>query len=271
MCNQIRAEFYKVWRRRETYILLGIIVLLITAVVLLLWYVQGQNASSDDPIDFNIIFAIMILPSAFTAGLFMLPWGVQVAFNDQYKHGTLKNEVSFGLSRTSIYLSRWITSLIMCIIFVVIAVALYVLGNMLTFGFATDSTLMALTTGGNITFVESLILLGQSMLYVLPLWMGGMSLCLMFSFIFNSANIAAVCYFFVILGLDAALDLMGNFVHPFFHTLYDHTLPIPILEIAGTTSAPSAEGYLSAWLVGMGWTIVTTVIGLILFNRREIK
>ena len=55
-------------------------------------------------------------------------------FSEQYKYHTLKNEVSFGIPRTRIYLSRWAAVFLVMLLLYAVLVAVYTLSALLLLG-----------------------------------------------------------------------------------------------------------------------------------------
>ena len=269
MCNQIHAELYKLWRRGETYSILGVMIAIVSAAIALFAFAQTQQANNPDEI--NLFFCLIVLPPMFMIGLYLCSMGGQAIFHDQYKHGTLKNEVSFGLSRSSIYLSRWVASLIACAILLIVTLTVYILGSALVLGLGTDEALMN-TLGVPMNHVFSYVFgyLGNSLLYAMPLWVGGLSLYLMCNFIFTSGNIAAMCYFFTLVGAEPLLNLLGDHIHPMFATISSYTLTAPFFWLM-SPDVFTADVFAYPWLVGMGWTLASTALGMTIFHRREIK
>ena len=96
MLNYIRAETYKVLRRPYTYITL--------AVMLVLEGIFAAGFAFHNSHSFATPFggAIINIVEMGVIGFCMCLLTGDMVFAGQYKNSTLKNEVSFGLSRTRI-------------------------------------------------------------------------------------------------------------------------------------------------------------------------
>ena len=116
MSNYLRAEWYKLRCRKY----LWITALIVLAAETLMFAAYGILHDSQAGMDFHTGWT-NLLPLLWL-GFFMPLLTGDMVFADQYKNGTLKNELSFGLSRGMIYwgklLAQTILSLALCALFV---------------------------------------------------------------------------------------------------------------------------------------------------------
>ena len=111
--------------------------------------------------------------------------------------------------------------------------------------------------------------LGFYTLGAFPLWLGGMSLSLACFFLIASSTVAAFSYIGILMVLPMALDNLGKYVNPMFTSLYHLTLNYHIDQLLVGDLPWSKIG--QCWLIGLGWTLVSTALGAALFARKEIK
>ena len=266
------AEVYKALRRPYLAITALVSAAAAGGVAFLLFYLRSAAYYPDQV---NLPLALFSLVFAMVIGLYFVAIGADIVFSDQYKFNTLKNEVSFGLSRTNIYLSRFLASLVVLVLLLAAMVIPYVLCSAILLGMPDDVT--ALEQFGSSAMgalTTSLGFLGYYLLSSLPLWLGGLSVALCLSFLVNNNTFAELSYILgVIVGLPAVLENLGRYVDPIFTTLYQFTLSYPFSIMNGATPETGLDWAFTGqcWAIGLGWTLAAALIGLVLFHRKEIK
>jgi len=258
MFNYIRAECYKVLRRKYTYVTLAIMLALEG------FFVAGfafHNAHSlPTPFSGAVTFIVDLGAIGFCTCLLT----GDMVFAAQYKNSTLKNEVSFGLSRARIYLGKLIAQTLLSIVYMVIMVGLFV-----------GVCAIALPHGveGFPSDADALTIVGYFLAAGLPLWIGAQAAACMCQFLVQGDTAASFLYVGLIYVLDTVVELVGLLTGgPVGQTLLKvcKYLPRPMLEAAKSVVGDWA--YLGqACLVGLFWVVVCTAIGLYGFQKKEIK
>ena len=255
MRNYLKAEFYKVSHRKYPWVTLGV-VLLLESLLLLGFVILGVS-----PIDFydgaTNLLTLLVL------GMFAPLLTCDMVFADQYKNGTLKNELAFGLSRAKIYwgklLAQTILSLALCAVFL----GYYLGGCWLLLGHDPIEDLLAIQT------------VQCALACVLPLWLGMQGLCCAMCFAFRSDLMGAIAAVGLVYGLPLVLFVAGGMAgHTAFGALLRTIqiyLPDHLLTEASGLSAPDWALCARSWLVGAVWFALSTAIGLLAFRRREIQ
>lgn len=263
MVKYLNAECYKAFHRKYFYIFSGVILTLIAAFLLLL-RVEGLGQSQTDGgmimvQRVSVADLLGVLTMMLSAGLYFLLIAADVVFSEQYKHNTLKNEVSYGLSRVRIYLGKLITSALVAVLLCLVLVG----------GYALLSAAMFPIGEG---IGEGLRLLGGWLLVSLPLWLGGLGFYHMLQFLLKGSTAATVAYVMVIAILGSGfLELMSVFI-PALEPINDLVVAISLntpFSLMRQQSAESLMGY--SWALGMGWLTVSTLVGLIGFSKKEIN
>ena len=114
MVNSIRAEIYKLTRRSYSYILLLCCAAFALLVAGLMCYIKYSAAPDVELVNFPL--AINMLSMGMPIGLYLVAVGGDAVFSEQYKYNTLKNEVSYGLPRVRVYLSRLVVTLLLMLV-----------------------------------------------------------------------------------------------------------------------------------------------------------
>ena len=249
MVKYLRAECYKL-THRKVY-LLGFFAFIlggIAAFLLLCKYNAGEGATLN--------FFLINLPSLLMTGLFFVLLVSDMVFSDQYKFNTLKNEVSYGLPRLRIYLGKLIATAVAAVVFCLIIILFY-----------TGVAAMLFPVEEGLTEVVQYV--GKFLLLSLPLWLGGLGFNYMLLFVMKGSTAATVVYMLVMALAGTIIDIL-EMIQPKFweilETVRDCLLTTPFDRMMVT---PEAVGH--AWLVGMGWLVVATGIGAVVFRKREIN
>ena len=100
MLNYIRAELWKLRRRKYLWVLLAVML----GLEGLFAVMSAWHRDFSDLVELGA--ATMLL------GLYLSIFLADMVFSDQYKIGTLKNEISFGLPRRRIYLGKLCAALL---------------------------------------------------------------------------------------------------------------------------------------------------------------
>lgn len=269
MVNAMRAEIYKLTRRPYFYVFNLCCAAFALLVVGCLAYIRFADLSNQDVVNFP--FSLTILLMGMPIGLYLVAVGGDAVFSEQYKYNTLKNEVSYGLSRVQVYLSRLVVTLLLMIVVFVVTIGVYLLAALALLGIPSDEMAM-MSFGMNAAQSVKMMmqLLGYHVLASFPLWLGALSLAMACYFLIRGSNMAGLGFLAIIAGVPVILDNLGKYVHPMFHSLYHLTLTY----MGGlVVSAERMDWALMGrcWLVGLAWAALSTAVGLFFFSRREIS
>ena len=248
MLNYIKAELWKAFRHKGIYgltVFLGLCTALFTGLIL---------AAED--------FAQMASAATTTMLLGMLVAPLLTQTVDGGTLSTLKNEVSFGLSRSRIYLGKLLTGLALGL-----GLCLLLMGSYLTVGW------VALPHSSQETDMVALGVVGFSLLGAVPLWCGVYGLCHMMAMLLRSTGAWMGTYYLLsffgqpILVSLAAMGSGGRLSS----FLQAAIMPMSLLMPDFLSGWLTWQYQFWCWTVGMGWLAATTLLGLFWFHRREIK
>lgn len=262
MLNYLRAEVYKLLRRKSFWITL-VVVLALEGLMLFSYAFTNAHGNSI-AFHWGVNTVLMIMGSL---GCYFTLLTGDMVFAGQYKSATLKNEVSFGLPRYRIYLGKLLAQLFASLLLCGIMVAFYVIGcKLFLLPSSEEENLVAL------------VCLGQTLLASLPIWVGIQATVCACFFLIRSEIAAS----FVALGLFAVsapvLEIASLFaanypVGKVLYTIYSH-LPTVMLDtnLLPHLAHPEYWPYLGKLcIVGGTWFVVSTAIGLWFFERKEIN
>ena len=241
MFNYIRAEIYKLLHRPYTYIALGVMLAL-----------EALYAS---------MFAFHNAHSMAT------PFGgAIITIIEMGAIGFCKNEVSFGLSRTQIYLGKFLAQTMLSIVYLVVMMAFFLGLCAVCLPMESESAAFYATS-------EALAIVGYFLSVGLPLWIGAQAALCMCLFLVNGEMASSFLYVGIVFVLETFIDLVGLLIEgPVGNALLKAVPYFPVQMLNGAKSVVGDVSYLGrAWLVGAFWVIVCTAVGLYGFNRKEIK
>ncbi len=253
MVKYMGGEFYKVTRRKYLYITLGCMAVL-EALLVVLW--AWMNGAGDGMTHIAAASGFTMVLGMLSMGFFFTILTCDMVFSEQYKHNTLKNEVSFGVSRTRIYLGKLaveaVVSLALCLVI-----------------FVWYGVLCLLLLPGDRSWAEALGSVGFGLLAALPTWMGCLSLVHMLFFLLRGTTAASMIVAVLVTTAGQLFQLLAQLVNRGFLVLYNILFTSPLEGIINRVGDWSTVGW--AWAVGAGWFLVTTLVGLAAFQKKEIN
>ena len=282
MLNYIRAELYKAAHRKYTWIMLALI-LLGEGILFLICFENREHM---------IFFAAArVVGMVMVTGFFATLFTCDIVFAGQYQHGTLKNEVSFGLSRAKIYWGKFIAMTLLSIAVMIIALGLYLAVCRVMLPDYTPNAVYnevfgVYEGGGALTALQ---LVGLAILTELPVWLGCQAIICAASFLLNSVLAANFGALGIVIGSYYAVGLIGmlvgidSYAGKLLEKIFNYWLPYSILTakspgVAWLQERPTPAileidwGMIGrGWIIGAFWFILATVLGLYFFHKKEIK
>ena len=259
MLNYIRAEIYKLLHRPYTYITL--VVMLVLEALYASMFAFHNAHSSQTPFGGAVVTIIEMGTIGFCTCLLT----GDIVFAAQYKNSTLKNEVSFGLSRTQIYLGKFLAQTLLSVVYLVVMMAFFI-----------GLCAVCLPMEGPAAFFtapEALTIVGYFLAVGLPLWIGGQAVVCMCLFLVNGEMTGSFLYVGIVFVLENIVEVAGMLIQGGVGEALLKAVPyFPGRMLSGAKSVVGDLGYLGmAWIVGAFWVAVCTAAGLYGFHRKEIK
>ena len=251
----LTAEWGKAVARPYYRIYLTVMAALAAALALIWWWTGREGMFQGS---FGECLSLLI--PFFSAGIYLAVIVADAVFSDQYKTGTLKNEVSYGLPRVRIYLGKLATAAAAGLLLVFLTLLAYaVLCRLLIPAGPEDWQAVQ-------TFLFRL-------LAAVPLWLGALALTM--AVMFNIAH--TIPMMVVVLGclgglssvlrmvMRTGVDWLARGAEMLYHLLL--TAPMDVMEVP--LWSPAWLGW--TWGVGLLWTLGAAAAGLALFARRDIR
>ena len=268
MLNYLRAELYKLCHRRSFWVTLGV---MLGLEALLVWgftfvNAHGGRAYFDDCV-------MDIIPRILSLGGYFTVVAGDMVFAGQYRNATLKNEVSFGIPRWRIYMGKFIAQLIAAFVLCFVMIGFYVATCRLCLPSVGDYAYMGYT---DMDTAQVMLLLGKCLLAALPVWIGAQATVCACLFIIRggaASTITAVAIFGALPYVMWLVGLMYS-AYPFGQTLLRvrEWMPTVMLDnMLFYLRGDYGEWLAKMCLTGGFWLVGSTALGLLTFQRREIK
>jgi len=278
MLNIFKADIYRITRGKALLITLAVILAMNLLMVISLHVIQSGTM---DPVAITIgpemeiegledwetfveemppmtgINVIAFLTQSMENFLFFLLPVIVVVAGAIFTHSTVKNDVSFGIARTKLYMSKLLLSIIIGALFLVFYMGTGMIIATIIGGFGGPAPA---GHWANLTQV-----LGAQFVLITAM------VCIGMFFAFTTKRTAAVNAAFIAFILVPALIItILSAASSSFERLFDFDLTSQIMRLADLYYMETYE-ILRALGVGVFWVLATTLGGIALFRRAEIK
>lgn len=246
MLNLIKAELYKFIHRPYMYVLTGLMALGVALVFILI----------SNTLMVSKMYAITnFIPIGLEgAMLILLLFGV--VLSEEYKIGTMKNLVTSNLSRTKIYIGKFITQSIIGVLSFGIVVSIFIIG-------------MSFLEGGEGYSAELYKEFIIRLLSMIPIFIGALAILNFWMVLTQKESVAPIVYYFSLIISESFIGFLGRRSWSGFMTLKDWLIMPQIDTVVDFIATRGVVVHIV--LVGIITTIVFTIISTIIFKKREIK
>lgn len=258
MSHYLSAEIYRTVRRRYLYWTAGICSLVLLGIVSLFAYANTTIPETSQKVhsEFLFLFFIQFLPSI---GLYFTLLIGDMTFSEEHKVQTMRNTIFYGTPRMTIYLGKFINSLLFCMIMMVTLLAV-------TFG------LSFLMLGIGAEFGQIMAEFGMMLTGCIPLWIAGAALSVALYSNIPSSNLAAFSFIGVFVLPTYLLKLTAFLTHQeIFAQIRSLFITTRLDELATGTASKNPSFLITCWITGLVFTAIFLIIGYIGFSRKEIK
>lgn len=259
MINYIKSELYRILRSKGSYLFVLICSGLLISSNVILTLVGHSEANF--PYN-NTSFSLSLFYSDLPIVFFLCITVASIVFGNEHTNHTMKNSISYGITRTQIYFGKLIVEIIYALCAFLIITGLYVLSAYL------------LLKNSNSGDPELLL---RACFAALPVLLFALATTNCFLFIIEGTGGAITA----IMGVMLALPLVSNFLgmkFAFFQKLakilpwnlisnmhYDREKYQLILPWEGVA------GYTNYWIYGIAQMVLFVLIGYAVFRKKELK
>lgn len=248
MINYMKAELYRNFNRLYFWVFTGVLSALALAVNMM------GSASSVSGMNLSMILDstlyVLAMPVFLVAGI------VDMVTAEENKNQTLRNAITFGISRYKLVLSKVFVSIILAFISAFIILGIF---------YGSGALLLGVDEG-----VKTVLpMVSIRLLTAVPLWIGAISIGTFLAIAINNNTLFGFAHagvFFmtskIILFLSYAVSNKIMFLNKYLITT----------RLNGLRAAdiPANELWFSA-LIGLAYTVVFIILSIIYFNKKEVK
>lgn len=257
MSSYIKSELYRILRNRGTYLFILICSALLVSSNIVLAAVSLSDASFIDT-KFSIGNFISYIPFVYILCIMV----ASMIFNNEYANHTMKNCVSYGLPRGTVYFGKLIVTIIYSLLAFVVITAFHAASAFL------------LLRNANVNEMGALV---EMFAACLPLLLFALAVTNCFSFILESSGAVIGAASGLLLAFPLVCTMLGR-KFMIFHVIEKY-LPFNIIKSIGVSSEPmhivlpweGFTGYSICWIAGILQMIVMVLIGYFIFSRKELK
>lgn len=248
MFNYIKADLYKALNRAYMYVFLGVMVVLVFFAILLIRLNSPAMTAGNI---MQISIGMLMVP------IFLVLMNVDVISGDDVREHTFKNTLSYGVPRSSLYVANIMASVILA--FVIFLITLLVL---------LGSAFLFLEPGKLVTaaFFKDYFL---RILAAIPLYISAISLGTLLSIIIKSNNAFGFTYAMIFVAVAPIIRAIAGLTSSKVMILYNVLITTEISNL--TKNSVTNCAMFEAALTGIIYTAVFTIIGIVVFNKKEIK
>lgn len=262
MNSYLKSETFRVVRDKSYWIFMGVFALLAIAATVIIYMTNtASNAASVDFPYANTRFMLLNIATSIIIPFFFLYQIAQIVVGEEIKHRTLKNTVSFGVSRSTIFFGKWIVSVVGVFVLAITSISIA-----LVFIYAL------LENSGTVFLTDFLM----ALVAFIPLMISGITLYHVLYFVSGSPNYAVMIF----AGVQVLPYIVGKYIGGRIEILswiYRHT-PFYLFSVSEMTESRrvimagnTTEGMLTCWAVGGVLTVVFLTFGYFRFRKLEIK
>jgi len=252
MINLIKAEIYKYSKRPFTYI---IAISLSLGTFLVVALVAGKF--SETPAYTREEF--LALTNAYFPMILILMMVFGSVISEDYKEGTFKNLCASNMSKSKIFISKFIIQIILAVAIATICMIVFLLSvNMIKTGTNYSSEMLK---GFIFRFITAI-----------PIFLGGISLVNFLAIIVKKESIVCVLYFLsmqlggIFFILEQVLrDRIGVFREVLF------SMREVLLSMQFGNPGSTIPELLKAMMIGIAYTVILTTITTLIFSKQDLK
>jgi len=238
-------------RKMALVLLICIVAICFAANLAVMAFTLIYGSNIDGVLGSNVLaFATWCFPIPYLATIFF----ADVVFGPVYPNPHIKDNVTKNLSRTGIYLGKFLGALLVSFFYMVVAFVVLLITTRI---FHSDITSYDISL-----FVEN-------MLVSVPLWIAGIAFGMMFLFIFEEKKKAYIAFYILTLIIPRFFMLFA--AEPFSWPPFIAVRKILISQSFGHIPYIADPDRSVPFIVceGIVYTVISCVIGIIVYNKKE--
>lgn len=256
MLSYIKAELYRTFNRKYFYFFTGILAALALSLNILLKLVGTKdNVTLINAIAVPVTDYLLLLP------VLLLVMIVDMIYTEEYKNGTLKNTVSFGISRSKLVFGKFIAIIILAFIAYFVALFVFFGSSAAIFGVGHFSKIKP-STYFNIVITRYCA--------AVLLWVAVIAVGLLLSTLVNSYNTFIYSYIGIFLILPIAINLLSRMIDKNIAKINCFLLT-GCISLVGTYNGINKGDVFWAVAVGLVYIVVCLILSAVWSSKKDVK
>lgn len=188
--------------------------------------------------------------------IFLVALIIDMVISEEYKNLTIKNVVSFGLSRDKIILSKIITTIILSVVAAIIILVIFLGSGLILFD-GKDVL--------SFSIVKNFFLrLGTAV----PLWIGAITVGTFITLLIRNNTISAYAYFALFTATGIIIKILAGLISDKFMIIYKYLITTNIHKLSEENLV--SGDYISILIIALVYIIVFTLFCVTYFRKKEI-
>lgn len=256
MLNYIKAELYRTFNRKYFYFFIGILAVLAMSLLIFLKIVDAKNnISLIDAMGMSVTNYMMMLP----VGLLVML--IDMIYTEEYKNGTLKNTVAFGMSRSKLIFGKFITIIILAFITDIVVKFVFWTGSALIFGI------------GHFNRIKPSMyfnIIATRYCTAVILWIAVIAVGLLLITFINNSNMFLYVYFGVFVVLPMTIDILSHIVDKNIGKI-NNFLITGCINLVGAYNGTNKGNVFWALAVGLVYIVICLSLSVVWFSKKDVK
>ncbi|GLC30712.1 ABC transporter permease [Clostridium omnivorum] len=248
MLNYIKAELYRCFNRLYFWVFTGCVagLALLLNIILKINHVQGMGLTT----------LTRQTSAAISLPVFLVIILVDMITSEEHKNITLRNVVTFGMSRTKMILCKIISSIILMFIaaFIILIVC-----------YGSGAALFGLGSDFPGTIQSDLL----KMVIAIPLWIAAISFGTLLALLFTNNTAFAFIYAGAFVVIKSIIKLLAILVSDKFMKVRDLLITTQLDKVGSVTA--TSHDYVLAIVSGIVYTAIFITLSVVYFERKEVK
>jgi len=252
MFKYVLREFKNGAKRKMALVfLISLIAICLVANLAVMAFTLIYGSNIDGVMGSNVLaFATWCFPIPYLATIFI----ADLVFGNTYPNPFIKDNVTKNLSRTGIYLGKFIAALLMALCYMIIAFVALLISTRI---FHSD-----------ISSYDIKVFL-DNMLLAVPLWIAGVSFGIMFLFMFEQKKKVYIAFYITTLVIPRFIMFFA--AEPFEWAPFVAVRKILMSQSFGHIPYLADPNRSVPFIVceGIVYTIISCIIGIIVYNKKD--
>jgi ABC-2 type transport system permease protein len=248
MLNYIKAELYRNFNRMYFWIFTGGIAALALGLIIL-------GKANDIP---RMSLSVLLDSTLYVLAMpvFLVAAIVDMVTAEENKNQTMRNVITFGVSRYKLVLTKVIVSIILAFVSAIIILVIFYGGGAILFGIDQGVK-------------EVFPVVSIRMLTAVPLWIGAISIGTFLGIAIKNNTLFGFAHAGIFFMTSRVISLLSYVVSDKFMYVNKYLITTRLNGLR-TAGLPASELWLSV-LIGLAYAVVFTALSMLYFNKKEVK